>query len=131
MSDPINVERDLFSHIAAAHLRTGRMLKMVKNAHPAVLMSAKATQDLTYGVYKDGCLEPEIVYNTARDTVQHLLDVHKRYRAPLDDVMFASNGLGTIAVTWRHLKVRLPTLRWILKDDGAIIANILEEALES
>ena len=131
MSDPINVERDLFSHIAAAHLRTGRMLRMAKHMHPAVLMNAKATQDLTYGVYKDGCLEPEIVYNTARDAVQHFLDVHKRYRVPLDDVMFADGGLGTVAVTWRHLKVRLSTLRWILADDGTIIANILEEALES
>jgi hypothetical protein len=131
MPNPIDVEKDLFGHIAAAHLRTGRSLRMVKRTQPAVLLYAKATQDLKYGVYKEGTTTPEIVYDTARDAVQHFLDVHKRHRVPLGDVMFADGSGGTIAVTWRHLKVRLPTLRWILKDDGVIIANILEEAVQS
>lgn len=130
MSNPIDVEKDLFSHIAAAHLRTGNMLRMVKRTVPAVLMYAKTTEDLKYGVYREGSTDPEIIYDTARDAVQHFLDTHKRHRVPLGDVMFAGQS-GTIAVTWRHLKVRLPTLKWVMKDDGSIIAGILEEASEA
>jgi len=127
MPNPINVEKDLFGHIAAAHLRTGNMLRMVKRTQPAVLIYAKATQDLKYGVFQEGTVAPEITYDTARDTVQHFLDIHKRHRVPLGDVMFADPD-GMLAVTWRHLKVRLPALRWILKDDGYTISSILEEA---
>ncbi len=130
MPDPLDVERSLFSHIAAAHLRTGNTLRMVKRTQPAVLIYARATEDLKYGVFNEGITNPEIVYDTARDAVQHFLDTHKRHRVPLGDVMFANGSGGTIAVTWRHLKVRLPTLKWVLKDDGSIIANILEEAME-
>jgi hypothetical protein len=130
MPNPINVEKDFFSHIAAAHLRTGNMLRMVKRTVPSVLIYAKSTEDLKYGVYQEGTTEPEITYETARDAVQHFLDVHKRHRVPLSDIMFAGPG-GMIAVTWRHLRVRLPTLKWVLKDDGSIIAGILEEASEA
>lgn len=129
MPNPIDVERDLFSHIAAAHLRTGNMLRMVKRTVPAVLIYAKATVDLKYGVYREGTTDPEITYETARDAVHHFLDVHKRHRVPLGDIMFGNPG-GLLAVTWRHLRVRLPTLKWVLKDEGSIIAGILEEAAE-
>jgi hypothetical protein len=131
MPDPIDVEKDLFGHIAAAHLRTGNMLRMVHRSTP-ILLYAKVMENLKYGVYQEGRTDPEIVYDTARDAVQHFLDIHKRHRIPLGDVMFAAgNGSGVIAVTWRHLKVRLPTLKWVLKDDGTVIAGILEEAMES
>jgi len=129
MSDPVDVERDLFSHIAAAHLRAGFTLRMVKRTQPSVLLYAKATQDLKYGVYQEGSTEPEITYDTARDAVQHFLDLHKRHRFPLGDMMFADDGFAVTAVTWNHLKVRLPTLRWVLKDDAYTIKTILEEAL--
>ncbi len=127
MSDSIDVEKELFSHIATAHLRTGNMLRMVKRTPPSVLIYAKASENLKYGVYQEGSIEPELVYKMARDAVQHFLDVHKRYRVPLGDVMFANPG-GLLAVTWRHLKVRLPTLKWVLRDDATVIAGILEEA---
>jgi hypothetical protein len=61
--------------------------------------------------------------------VNHFLDLHKRHKFPLGDMMFAEGGFGGIAVTWNHLKVRLPTLRWVLKDEAYTIKTILEEAL--
>ncbi len=131
MSDPIDVEKDLFGHIAAAHLRTGGKLRMISRSTP-ILLYACLMEDMKYGVYRELQSEPEITYDTARDAVQHFLDLHKRHRIPLGDFMFAEGGsCGSIAVTWRHLKVRLPTLRWVLRDEGSVIAGILEEALEA
>lgn len=130
MSDSIDVERDLFGHIAAAHLRTGNRLRMEKRSN-GILLHARIMEDMNYGVFQGCHPEPEIIYATARDTVQHFLDIHKRHRIPLEDVMFSGPSAdGSFAVTWRHLRVRLPTLRWVLRDEGTVIAGILEEAEE-
>jgi hypothetical protein len=92
-------------------------------AKPVGLTYEVVEEELSKGS-SDG---PKVTYQNARDAVERILSIHKRWRVPLGDVEFADKD-GAIAVTWRHLKVRLPTMKWVLEDNGAVIAGILEEA---
>lgn len=132
MSNPIDVEKDLFGHIAAAHLRTGNRIRMRSRLEKVdLVVRPNGLKYLCVEVaFDDNDVATDrttVTYNVARDAVYRILSIHKRWRVPLGDVEFADKE-GTIAVTWRHLRVRLGALRWILEDDGVVIAGILKEA---
>jgi hypothetical protein len=131
MPNPVNVEKDFFGHIAAAHLRGGNRIKVRSRTDKRDVIAECG--DFNYRVSEIEIRDEgpntlsSVPYDNAREAVVRTLDVIRLWKVPLGDVEF-SDREGQVAVTWRHLCVRLKTLRWVLSDDNSVIAGILEEA---
>jgi len=128
MPDPVDVEKDLFGHLAAAHLRTGNMIRLRSRTDHRDLVLLSTEDNVEYRVKEiDTENECDLVntpFGSARDAVSRLFDVNRQWRVPLGDVEFTDRE-GGIAVTWRHLKANMRTLKWILEDDGSVFSEIL------
>lgn len=124
-------ETDLFTHVASAHLRTNNRLRLRSRKEKRDLVLFYDENSREYRVHETDTDENRVLVNipyfTARNAALRLLDIAHQWNANLGDVEFSGTE-SDVAVTWRHLKIRLKTLRWILGNDPSIIAGILEEA---